>query len=338
MINKITEIEGSCFFTCTACMSVWADALSWANANLDRVVTNPEEADNIIIMSCQVTDLAILHDLRTAERYHKKYPKARIFISGCLAAREDIELPIFIIRLETPRCNYQPIYSKSLVKFEHPFWVPDFKDNDDEKADGHLFRDMYPLRIGKGCTGSCAYCTIRIIRGAFEEYDIEKLEAEFIRFPDILLIADSPTPSQIRQWCRIATKYGKPISVRNVEPAVAYQCHDELVALAGNGLLKIFHSPIQSSDEAVLIDMRRSVTMTKQAMLLAGLLKSLGVYIATNIIIDYKDVQQDFADIYGLYHYVSWNPLWDGVWNREVAERRFEKYINRAECRDKLYV
>jgi hypothetical protein len=28
-----------------------------------------------------------------------------------------------------------------------------------------------------------------------------------------------------------------------------------------------------------------------------------------------------------LYDYVSWNPLWDRVWNRQKAEERFEQYI-----------
>jgi len=88
-------------------MSIWADALSWANGNLHRVVKDPAEADNIIIMSCQVTDPAILHDIRMAEQYHSEHPNAKIFVSGYLAAREDIELPDFISRLETPRCDYQ---------------------------------------------------------------------------------------------------------------------------------------------------------------------------------------------------------------------------------------
>lgn len=331
-MHEIEQVEGSIFFTCTACMSVWADALSWANANTYRVVVDPAKADNIVIMSCQVTDLAILHDIRTTERYHSEYPNARIFVSGCLAARKDIELPEFVSRLETPRHYYQSINDRSLVRFEPPFWVPQFQEQDNETVDGHLFRNMYPLRIGKGCTGSCAYCTIRITRGPFEAYDIEQLEAEFICYPDVLLIADSPTPLQIKQWCALAAKHDKPISIRNVEPAVANKCHDELVGLAGLGLLRIFHSPVQSTDEVVLRDMGRSVAMTKQAMVLAGLLKSLGTYISTNIIVDYKDFEQDFTEIYELYDYVSWNPLWDGIWNREVAEERFDRYISRTGC------
>jgi hypothetical protein len=73
--------------------------------------------------------------------------------------------------------------------------------------------------------------------------------------------------------------------------------------------------------------MRRSVEATLETMDIARALKDKGVYVATNIIIDYKNFSQDFRKIYAFYDYVSWNPLWDGVWNRAKAEERFDKYI-----------
>ncbi len=79
--------------------------------------------------------------------------------------------------------------------------------------------------------------------------------------------------------------------------------------------------------EDVLTDMHRGVNATMETISLAKELKNLGVIIATNVIIDYKDFTQDLTDIVELYDYVSWNPLWDGKWDRERAEQRFEKYI-----------
>ena len=73
--------------------------------------------------------------------------------------------------------------------------------------------------------------------------------------------------------------------------------------------------------------MHRSVDDTLRTIEIARELKEKGVYIATNIIIDYKDFPQDFSEIYKLYDYVSWNPLWDGKWDRKKAEERFEKYL-----------
>jgi len=326
-MKEIKDLEGKIYMTCSACMSVWADGLSWANANKDRIVKSPEQADNIVVLACQVTDLAVLNDLKVLERLKSEFPDKKYFVSGCLAKRLDVEVPEFAERLETPRDNYQFLWDKTLVNFEKPFWVKEFKEEDNGKAQGHLFRDMYPLRIGKGCPNKCTYCTIRVTRGAFEQLEASSLEKEFQTFDNVLLIADSPTATQIKEWYEIAKRNNKPFSIRNVEPSVTVACEQELLDLAKNKLLKVYHSPIQSNNPEVLEDMHRNVQATLKTMEIARKLQENGVYIATNIIIDYKDFKQDFSEVYNLYDYVSWNPLWDRVWDRKRAEQRFEIYL-----------
>lgn len=336
-MKNIQDLEGKTYMTCSACMSVWADGLSWANAHKEKISKNPEEADNLVVLSCQVTDLAILNDLRTMERLHEEHPRKKYFFSGCLAKRTDVEIPAFAERLETPRENYQFLSDRTLVNFEKPFWIKDFQEQDDEKKDGHLFRNMYPLRIGKGCPNKCTYCTIRITRGDFEQYHSSRLEEEFLAFDNILLIADSPTTQQLKDWYALAIKNNKGFSIRNVEPSVTVRAENELMDLAEKGLLNVYHSPIQSNSPEVLRDMHRNVNDTLKTMDIARRLKEKGVYIATNIIIDYKDFKQDFSPIYDLYDYVSWNPLWDGKWNRKLAEERFERYLgNRVQFNETL--
>ena len=326
-MKQINELKGKIYMTCTACMSVWADGLSWANANKDKITKNPEDADNIIVLSCQVTDLAVLNNLKTIEKYKEKYPNKKYFISGCLSKRQDIQLPDFIERLETPRKNYQHLIDKTLVNFEKPFWVKDFKENDNEFSQGNLFRNMYPLRIGKGCPFNCTYCTIRITRGDFEQYPSKELEEEFLAFENILLIADSPMAHQIKEWHNLALKHNKSFSIRNIEPSIVVKCEKELIELAEKKLLKVFHSPIQSNNLNVLRDMNRNIEDTLKTIKIAKKLKALGIFIATNIIIDYKDFKQDFSEVYKIYDYISWNPLWDGKWNKQKAEQRFKKYL-----------
>lgn len=326
-MKEIKELDGKLFMTSSACMSVWADGLSWANANPHMMARNAADADNVVVLSCQVTDMAVLNDLRTLERYRAQFPDKKYFASGCLAKREDITLPDFVEGLETPRQNYQFLSDRSLVHFEKPFWVQDFKEDDWDKSNGHLFRNMYPLRIGKGCPNKCTYCTIRKTRGAFEGLKTNQLEEEFLAFDNVLLVADNPLTGQIKEWYEIAKKHNKEFSIRNVEPGTTVQCRKELLDLADRGLLNVFHSPIQSPEVAVLKDMNRNVEATFETMKIARELKDKGVFIATNIIIDYKDFDQDFTPVYQLYDYVSWNPLWDRVWDRQRAEERFEKYL-----------
>jgi len=335
-MRSIQDLQGKSYMTCSACMSVWADGLSWANAHPERITKNPSEADNLIVLSCQVTDLAVLSDLKVLDRLKLEFPDKNIFASGCLAKRPDVEIPSFVERLETPRENYQFLFDRTLVNFEKPFWVKDFKEQDNDKKNGHLFRNMYPLRIGKGCPNKCTYCTIRITRGEFEKLDSSRLEKEFQAFDNVLLIGDSPLVSQLEEWYEIAKRNKKPFSIRNVEPSVTVACERELLDLADSGLLKVYHSPIQSSTPEVLQDMYRSVTAAQKTMQIARRLKEKGVYIATNIIIDYKDFKQDFAPVYALYDYVSWNPLWNGKWDRRLAEQRFVKYLE--SCQEPLEV
>lgn len=328
MINmNANNLEGKVYMTSAACMSVWADALSWANKHPEKTTLNPEEANNLVVLSCQVTDLAILNDFKTIERLRDNNPNKNYFISGCLAKREDIPMPDLVQRLETPREPYQFIEDRTLIDFEKPFWVKDFKEEDGDYKQGHLFRNMYPLRIGKGCPNKCTYCTIRITRGDFQAYEADRLEEEFLKFDDVLLVADSPTVSQVKEWTEITQKHNKPFSIRNVEPSITVRCKDELLETSAKGLIKVYHSPIQSNDPAVLKDMNRSVKDTLETIEIAKQLKQQGTYIATNIIIDYKDFKEDFTDVYNIYDYVSWNPLWDGKWDRNKAEQRFEKYI-----------
>jgi len=324
-VVEINELEGKVFIKCPACMSVWSEGLSWANSNKDRIVKKPNEADNIIILCCQVTDLAVENDFRTIQYYIDRYPEAKVFASACLARRYDIKLPIGARRLLMFSEDLGVIDDTSLVSMTKPFWVKDFKEGEDEYKDGHLFRHMFPMRISRGCKNSCSYCTIRITRGDYckRAYNL----AEFMDNDNILLVSDSPTVEELKFWIEEAIECGKTISVRNVEPYAAIALWRELTEIATLGLLKVFHSPIQSNNADILEDMNRPVKATFNVIKLAKMLKSLGVFIATNIIIDYKDFKEDYAEIYKIYDYVSWNPYWDGNWDREKAEERFNHYF-----------
>lgn len=321
------------YATCTACMSIYSEFLSWANAsrNIFRFVREPDQAEDIIVLSCQVTDLAVLNDLRTIENLMNLHPGKRYFIGGCLAQRFDILLPEGVLRLDNVCQDYQPIHSSWMVNYAKPFWVPDFKENDRPLSDGHLFRRMYPLRIGVGCKGRCKYCTIRHTRGAPRV--LEPSTNEFINEYDVVLIADSPTADQIKEWCSIAKHNLRRISVRNIEPQIALECHTELTDLARAGLLKIFHSPVQHTDALALADMFRSSTSAALLWDLAKMLrKESGVVTATNVITDYKSFPNpDMAYLREAFDYVSWNPYWDGKWDRAQAEKRFEHYFDKKD-------
>ena len=325
--------NGKTYLTTAACMSVHSEGMTFANAHPNIIEKSPMFADNIVVMSCQVTDLSILNDLRIAEDLSDRFPGKNYFIGGCLARRFDIELPYPWQRIDSLRVDYQELKDLTLVNYEKPFWIPEFEDSLDPMQNGNLFRQSYPIRIGVGCTRNCKYCTIKWTRGAnYEMNNIDILEAQFKKYDNVVLIADSPSPMQVKMWCEIASRNKKPISFRNVEPQVTQACGIELAKLAQEGLLPFYHSPVQSSNFYVLTEMNRDPFNAANASAVMANLKIWGTKIATNIIIDYKDskgnvMEDDHSEIYDLFDYVSWNPYWDGNWDRKEAEARFQKYL-----------
>ena len=152
------DLGESIYCVCTACMSVWSDFLSFANAELGKEKNRkyvtpffvekeskdvPDPTDTIVVLGCQVTDLAIYNDLKTAEELREKYPDVSIYIGGCLAQRFDIVLPNYLRRLDVIRKEYTDLkYVTGFIDYKKPFWNKNLKDSDDEFAVGNLFRHM----------------------------------------------------------------------------------------------------------------------------------------------------------------------------------------------------
>lgn len=331
----------------SACMSVTSDMLSWISAqearDLPLFVSSNEAGNNnvIIVLGCQVTDLAILNDIITIERLHEVNPEASVYLGGCLAYRFDIELPAYVKRLEVTRSRNAEIKDGAvrLVHWQKPFWIKNdsWKEPDDQLADGHIFRNMYPLKIGAGCYGKCQYCTTTGTRGECYTTDAFLQVREFLEQDNVVLISDRTTVTQIREWALLARRYNKPISLKNVEPTIAVHCGVELLELARLGLLKIFHCPIQSNDPELLKVMGRDVKSTMEYIELAQQLREYGTKVATAVVIDYPILVGETTKTYrnmdvdwlnSHFDYWVWNPYFDGEWNRNRAEQRFEYYIN----------
>lgn len=321
-------IEDKVYPVCTACMSILAEFGTWMNAHQDRWESSPKNADAIAVLGCQVTDLAVLNDLWKLNELQHQWPDKVMYVGGCLSRRFDIPLPAGVRRLSNVSADD---YCDVLPDWEKPFWVQDFQEENPSHwlDNGHLFRDMYPLRIGVGCKHKCAYCSIRITRGPFYEVpvDIKRIK-EFLIHDNVVLIADSPTTEQLTKWAQLALKHNRPLSIRNVEPQVTVSIFPVLLELARRHLLKVYHSPIQSDKEEVLKDMCRDVVGTRFMLNRLIELRRLGTTLATNVIIDYKDFPNpDMEALNQIFHYVSWNPYWDGKWDEAKAITRWKKYF-----------
>ena len=347
-VYKNIEAEGPVHAVCTACMSVYADYLSWANSNVvwegrPKLVTEDiNEATSIVVLGCQVTSDAVLNDLRTIERLQEDHPDAQLYAGGCLACRFDIELPEGVRRVGHLRADGQMIERKDFVTFADPFWVKDFDPRGSELEDGHLFRNAYPLRLSVGCRKKCSYCTIRTTRGVpytlsyaqiAEEFDWVVNDSPFASpHADVLFVADAPSVHDVEVAAALAILHSHPISIRNVEPDVVVRMRHLLGYLAERGLLRVLHAPIQALDSAVLSDMCRVPHLTHRVVgICAGLRERGTTFTATNIIREYKGFPDPVVEeLEPSFDYISWNVYWDGVWDRKEAEERFKRLYGRG--------
>ncbi len=136
VLYEESDLGKNIYCVCTACMSVWSDFLSFANAEVAKGkdgkcvtpyfveensndVLNP--TDTIVVLGCQVTDLAIYNDLKTAEELHEQHPNTPIYMGGCLAQRFDNELPDYLRRLDVVRKEYVDLkYVQGLLIIKCP--------------------------------------------------------------------------------------------------------------------------------------------------------------------------------------------------------------------------
>lgn len=339
-----TDLTGKTACICCACMSIYSEYLSWANHTVKPVIPwkNLKDAENIILLGCQVTDLAILNDLSILEVIIDRLPELdgcdkKIYVGGCLGKRFDIPLPDDVMRIDNLKHNGQPIVDKTVVNYVLPYWIERISDEKTPYSQGFLFRDSYPLRIGAGCQNNCIYCTIRETRGEHYEIYPDKFNVnELISNDNVVLIADNPSAKLLYKWCKAAKDVNKPISIRNVEPNTI--CDPDLwnilFDLVSNKLLNTVHIPIQSTNPDTLKDMGRNIQATNHVLKFISTMRSMGVFTATNVIIDYKHFPNPM-DAWEKFDYVSWNPYWDNRWGIDLAKSRYEHYLQSWEFKRK---
>jgi tRNA A37 methylthiotransferase MiaB len=291
---------------------------------MSSVSDTPDKANTIILLCCQVTDLSVLNDIKQLELLMEKYPNKHFYVSGCLARRFDVALPAGVKRLETPYSDITPIQQTNLVHWQAPFWVKDWTNSVEETSSGNLVRNRYPLRISVGCRKKCAYCTIRVTRGTPRDLPV-RLE-ELKDHPHAVLVADSPSSDLLTEWLAAVNLTKTPVAIRNVEPDVAIAIWDKIEETCKNGLLDVLHVPVQSNQANVLKAMNRNIDATQDYIQRASMLRG-STLLATNIIVDYMDYPNPTHEVYDIFDVVNWNPYWDGVWNRQSAERRWKQYF-----------
>lgn len=255
-----------------------------------------EEADLFIVNTCTVTSKAEQKARRIIRHLARRNPDAAVIVTGCYAqlnAAELQELSPNVITLGHDR-KYQLLdLAECLRKAPAEVWscIEGFLK---EPADTHgIFRfdaDTYSfhsrafLKIQDGCDHQCAYCRVRLSRGASvslgpDEVITRARHLAASGYRELVLTGVNITayrdpadrhfrlPQLIRRMTSLPDTFR--IRLSSLEPEMISE--DLLDAAAHPRICSHFHLPVQSGSDRILKAVHRPYTADKLRAAAAGL-------------------------------------------------------------------
>jgi ribosomal protein S12 methylthiotransferase len=283
-----------------------------------EIVTEPSEADVIIVNTCGFIDAAKQESIETIlemAEYKEAGNCKKLIVTGCLAERyaDDIlnELPEVDAVLGTG--DYDKI--NEIIQSA-------FSENEKPVISGHIDRTpecelprllLTPpytayLKIADGCDNNCTYCAIPMIRGKYRSVPMEDVLAEAKKLAEngiteLVLIAqdtsrygedlygESRLPQLLKELCKIE-------GLKWIRTLYCYpeRITDELLDTIAEEekLVKYLEIPIQHCDGKILSAMNRWGDEEKLEALFAKIRSKIpNVILRTTLITGFPDESEE---------------------------------------------
>ena len=290
-----------------------------------EIVSNPEEAEILLINTCGFIDVAKEEGINTILdmiEYKKKNCKYLI-VTGCLVERYEDEL-----RKEIPEVDL----FVSIKNYDH-LWkaisnLVNKEDND--KLDYH-YRELTTgsntayLKIAEGCSNYCTYCAIPYIQGKYvsREYDDIIDEAHMLvekGITEVVVIAQDTTkygvdlygkdrlPELLNDLCKID-------GIKWIRFLYSYPegISDKLIDVVKNNdkICSYFDLPIQHISDEVLRRMNRKTNKESITRLIEKLRKEIpNVILRTTLIVGFPgETEEQFNELYEFIDKYRFNHL-----------------------------
>ncbi len=270
-----------------------------------KYLPSSHNPDIIFINTCSVTKKANTESLGLIRRLQKKYPKAKIIISGC-ASLKNLKLSKKIqilnnLQKETYLKNLDSTYSHQIKdKFSHT--------------------DRYLLKIQSGCTAFCTYCTVPQKRPYLWSLPIENAISTVNKaiadgYKEVIITGvnlNQYVPGFSNLIDALLTKTKIPlISFGSIPINCINQNFINLVSRFPNRVSNFFHIPIQSGSDKILKLMGRNYTK-KIILEKFSSLKNLksNLSFGTDIIVGFpKETDIDFQETYNLCQKIGFSKI-----------------------------
>ena len=290
-----------------------------------EIVSNPEEAEILLINTCGFIDVAKEEGINTILdmiEYKKKNCKYLI-VTGCLVERYEDEL-----RKEIPEVDL----FVSIKNYDHLWKAISSLINQEEndKLDYH-YRELTTgsntayLKIAEGCSNYCTYCAIPYIQGKYvsREYDDIIEEAHMLvekGITEVVVIAQDTTkygvdlygkdrlPELLNDLCKID-------GIKWIRFLYSYPegISDELIDVVKNNdkICSYFDLPIQHISDEVLRRMNRKTNKESITKLIEKLRKEIpNVILRTTLIVGFPgETEEQFNELYEFIDKYRFNHL-----------------------------
>ncbi len=272
-----------------------AETNQWSQTLIDQGYTplvkeGQGRLDLILINTCSITKKGDLESIGKVRSLHQKYPKAKIYVTGCANLEKLKNIPNVFI--------YQNNQKEELLKDLKSSYTPKIKDKF-----SHTHRFL--LKIQSGCTQFCSYCivpfkrpqlwslkiedavnTVQIaVKNDYKEiiitgvnldqyeYDFSDLIKNILEQTDIKLISFGSIPLNCidKKFIELLKKYPDRIS-------------------------NFLHIPIQSGSDKILKLMNRPYS-SKKIIDIFNKLKKISLSFGTDIIVGFPtETEKDFKE------------------------------------------
>lgn len=314
-----------------------------------EIVTNPEDAEIIVVNTCGFIQSAKEEAINTIlEMAEYKNNKCKYLVAmGCLVKRykSDLEKAIPEVDLWISVDEYDDFWKKISTM------IGKSVENDYMNYRNRVIttgKKMAYLKVAEGCDNFCTYCAIPYIRGRFVSRKIEDVleEAEALAkdgYEEIIVIAQDTTKYGIdiygeSKLPELLTKLCEIDGIRWVRFLYAYpeSITDELIDVVAREkkICKYFDIPIQHFSDGILKRMNRKTTGENISKVVCKIRREIpNAILRTSLIVGFPgETEEDFEILKNCVSDLKFDRLGCFMYSKEdgTPAAKFEGQIHSA--------
>jgi threonylcarbamoyladenosine tRNA methylthiotransferase MtaB len=275
----------------------WSQTL--INQGFSPTKINP---DIILINTCSITKKGEKESVNRVKNLHQKYPKAKIYVTGCANLEKIKNLPNIFIN---PK--------EELLKTLNSSYSPKIKD---KFSNTHRFL----LKIQSGCTQFCSYCIVPFKRPQLWSLEINKA-VETVKkaindgYKEIIITGVNIDEYQY-DFSDLIKNLLEQTDIKLISfGSIPINCIDQkfidLLKKYPNRLSNFLHIPIQSSSDKILKLMNRPYNSQKIKEITNNLKSEIrDLRLGTDIIVGFPtETDQDFQETLNLCQQIGFSKI-----------------------------